>query len=396
MKVLLVKMSSLGDLVHALPAVTEAAGQQARFHWVAEEAFAALPARHPGVERVLPIAWRRWRKHLWQSRRELRAFFQGLAEERYDLVMDAQGLLKSALVASCAHGKEKVGFSRATAREPAAAWFYDRRIEVPKGRHAIERQRQLFAGALGYPYREDQPLAFGPSPAAPPPRASQPQNPEDRRVPGAAPPAAPSSEASQARSPEDRRALAFGLPPPASGKDRCLFLHGASWPSKLWPEAMWVDLARRARDAGLQVALPWGNAAERGRAQRIAQAGGATALALPLAELMEELRQSRLVVGLDSGLTHLAAALGVPTLALHGSTSSALTGCRGSRARNLQAQFPCAPCLSRSCKYRGPAQHWQGATMAPACYAQLTPEIVWTAARELLDPGPDSAHAGGA
>ena len=346
MKVLLVKMSSLGDLVHALPAVTEAAGRQARFHWVAEEAFAALPARHPGVERVLPIAWRRWRKHLWQSRRELRAFFQGLAEERYDLVMDAQGLLKSALVASCAHGKEKVGFSRAAAREPAAAWFYDRRIEVPKGRHAIERQRQLFAGALGYPCREDQPLAFG--------------------------------------------------PPPASGTDRCLFLHGASWPSKLWPEAMWVDLARRARDAGLQVALPWGNAAERGRAQRIAQAGGATTLALPLAELMEELRQARLVVGLDSGLTHLAAALGVPTLALHGSTSSALTGCRGSRARNLQAQFPCAPCLSRSCKYRGPAQRWQGATMVPACYAQLTPEIVWAAARELLEPGPDSAHAGNA
>ena len=347
MKVLLVKMSSLGDLVHALPAVTEAAGRQARFHWVAEEAFAALPARHPGVERVLPIAWRRWRKHLWQSRRELRAFFQGLAEERYDLVMDAQGLLKSALVASCALGKEKVGFSRATAREPAAAWFYDRRIEVPKDRHAIERQRQLFAGALGYPYQKDQPLAFGP-------------------------------------------------PPPASGTDRCLFLHGASWPSKLWPEAMWVDLARRARDAGLQVALPWGNVAERGRAQRIAQAGGATALALPLSELMEELRQARLVVGLDSGLTHLSAALGVPTLALHGSTSSALTGCRGSRARNLQAQFPCAPCLSRRCKYRGPAQHWQGATMVPACYAQLTPEIVWAAARELLDPGPDSAHAGSA
>lgn len=371
MKVLLVKMSSLGDLVHALPALTEAAGRQARFHWVAEEAFAALPALHPGVERVLPIAWRRWRKRLWQSRRELRAFFQGLAEERYDLVMDAQGLLKSALVARCARGEEKVGFSRSAAREPAAAWFYDRRIEVPKGRHAIERQRQLFAGALGYPYREDPTSAFGPPPAAP-------------------------GRASQAQNPEDRRALAFGLPPPASGTDLCLFLHGASWPSKLWPEAMWVDLARRARDAGLQVALPWGNAAERGRAQRIAQAGGATALSLPLAELMEELRQARLVVGLDSGLTHLAAALGVPTLALHGSTSSALTGCRGSRARNLQAQFPCAPCLSRSCKYRGPAQRWQGAAMAPACYARLDPEIVWAAAQTLLDPGPDSAHAGGA
>ena len=337
MKVLLVKMSSLGDLVHALPAVTEAASRQVCFHWVAEEAFAALPAGHPGVQRVLPIAWRRWRKSLWRSRLELRAFFRSLARERYDLVIDAQGLLKSALVASRARGKERVGFSRTSAREPAAAWFCDRGIAVPKGRHAIERQRQLFAEALGYPYREDRPLEFG-------------------------------------------------LPPPESSAGRCLFLHGASWPTKLWPEAMWVDLARRAAAAGLRVALPWGNAAERARAERIAQAGGAAVLpALTLAELMDELRQVRLVVGVDSGLTHLAAALGAPTLALHGSTSSALTGCRGSCARNLQAQFPCAPCLSRTCQYRGPAQHWRQAAVAPACYARLDPSAVWDRARAMSE-----------
>lgn len=337
MKVLLVKMSSLGDLVHALPAVTEAASRQVYFHWVAEEAFVALPADHPGVERVLPIAWRRWRKSLWQSRLELREFFRDLARERYDLVLDAQGLLKSALVASRARGKERVGFSRTSAREPAASWFCDRGIGVPKGRHAIERQRQLFAAALGYPYLEDQPLEFG-------------------------------------------------LPSQESGASRCLFLHGASWSTKLWPEAMWVDLARRAAAAGLPVALPWGNAAERARAERIAQAGDATVLpALTLAELMAELRQARLVVGVDSGLTHLAAALGAPTLALHGSTSNALTGCRGSCARNLQAHFPCAPCLSRKCRYRGPAQHWRHGAVAPACYARLDPGAVWDRVQDLRE-----------
>lgn len=337
MKALLVKMSSLGDVVHALPAVTDAARAGVRFDWVVEEAYRAVPARHPAVERVLPIAWRRWRRRLWRSRGELRSFFRDLAGERYDLVIDSQGLIKSALVVSRVRAAEKVGFSRRAAREGTAARFYDRAIDVPRGRHAVERQRRLFAGALGYAFDADA-------------------------------------------------AVDFGLPRQAAPGPHCVFLHGATWATKLWPEVLWVELARLARSAGLQVVLPWGNAAERDRAERIASHGGAELLpALGLGELMGELGRARLAVGVDSGLAHLAAALGTPTLALYGSTSSALTGCRGRAARNLQADFSCAPCLSKTCRYRGPAARWRETVVAPPCYGELDPDRVWAAALELMD-----------
>ena len=336
-KVLLVKMSSLGDVVHALPAVTEAARVGVRFHWVVEEAYRAVAAGHPAVERVLPIAWRRWRRSLWNSRRELRSFFQNLAGEHYDVVIDAQGLLKSALVTSRVRAVEAVGFCGKSAREPLAARFYDRRIEVDVGQHAVERQRRLFAGALGYTC-------------------------------------------------DAGAAVDFGLGRERAQEQRCVFLHGTTWDTKLWPETMWVELARLADAAGLRVVLPWGNSEERARAERIAARGGAALLPpLGLAELMGELRRARLAVGVDSGLAHLASALGTPTVVVYGSTSSALTGCRGDSARNLQAEFACAPCLSRTCSYRGPASRWRGTVVTPPCYGVLGPDSVWAAALELMD-----------
>ena len=339
MKALLVKLSSLGDVVHALPGVTDAARRGARFHWVVEEAYQAIPAGHPAVERVLPIAWRRWRKRLWRSRGEMQAFLRRLAAERYDLVIDSQGLLKSALVSSRAQAREKVGFCRNSAREPAAARFYDRCVEVPVGKHAVERQRRLFAGALGYGCDVQSGIDFG-----------------LRQV---------------AESPEG---------------ERCIFLHGASWATKLWPEAMWGELARLACGAGFDVVLPWGDQAERARAERIAASTGAALLPSgSLAQLMGELRRVRLAIGVDSGLAHLAGALGTPTLVLYGSTSSALTGCRGASVYNLQADFGCSPCLSKTCRYRGPDSMWRGMRVAPPCYGELDPQSVWAGALELLD-----------
>ena len=337
MKALLVKMSSLGDLVHTLPAVTDAARVGVRFHWVAEEAYGAVPAAHPAVDRVLPIAWRRWRRRLWHSRRELRSFFQDLAGEHYDLVIDSQGLIKSALVVSRAQGAESVGFCANSAREPLAARFYDRCVEVDVRGHAVQRQRHLFAGALGYAC--DTGAGFD-----------------------------------------------FGLERETERTPQCLFLHGATWATKLWPEAMWVELAGLAEAAGLQVLLPWGNRPERRRAERIAAQTGAVLLpALGLVELMGELRRARLAVGVDSGLAHLAGALGTPTVVVYGGTSSALTGCRSAGARNLQAKFPCAPCLSRTCRYQGPAAKWRGAVVAPPCYGALGPDAVWRVALELMN-----------
>ena len=260
MRVLLVKMSSLGDVIHALPAVTDAAALGFEFDWVVEEAFASVPARHPGVRRVHPIAWRRWRNTLVAERGSLARFVRSLRSEPYDLVLDAQGLLKSAVVTALARAPARSGLSFTSAREPAAAFFYDSRIPVPQGLHAVDRLRLLFARSLGYP-----------DPTGP---------------------------------------AAFGLPVGATepGRRRCLLLHGTTWPSKHWPERMWRGLAELLCAAGWQVALPWAGADERARAGRIA-AGleDARVLAsMSLKELGDLIGGMDLVIGVDSGLTHLA------------------------------------------------------------------------------------------
>jgi heptosyltransferase-1 len=347
-RVLLVKMSSLGDVVHTLPALTDAAAHGIEFDWVVEEAFADIPARHPAVANVLPIGWRRWRGSLAANRRELAAFVSRLRGQHYDLVLDAQGLIKSGVVAAIARGGCKAGLALGSAREGAAAVFYERRIAVERGQHAIDRLRQLFAGALGYAHHE---LPLDPD---------------------------------------------FGIAGTRSGKPLgpCVLLHGTTWASKHYPESMWIGVARHAAEQGFDVAVPWGNPAEQSRAERIASAARASGPSgskvavwerTTLAQLIDRLGDAALAVGVDSGLAHLSAALNVPTVVVYGSTNSALTGCRGARVLNLQAEFPCAPCLRRDCGYAGDDQRWQGEDVRPACYSRLAPEIVWRAATEVMD-----------
>lgn len=344
-RVLLVKMSSLGDLVHALPAVTDAAAHGFRFDWVVEEAFAALPARHPAIINVLPIAWRRWRRRLWRDRAELAAFVRRLRYERYDLVLDAQGLLKSAVVSAAARSPERAGFDRASARESLAALGLNRAIAVAREAHAITRQRALFATALGYP---------APRPGSFPDFGLKPSYAAGAPV-------------------VDRAPLA-------------VLLHGTTWASKLWPEPYWIDLARRARSNGFEVALPAGTVEEEARARRIAAAAGAIAWPrMSLADLIDRVTQAGLVIGVDSGLLHASAALGVPTVGLYLSTDAGRTGCVGPRARALAADFPCAPCASRICRYRGVVAREQGETIEPACATSVTPARAWAAVEAVLD-----------
>jgi heptosyltransferase-1 len=338
MRVLLIKMSSLGDVVHALPAVTDAAANGVVFDWVVEEAFAAIPQAHPGVRRVLPIAWRRWRKNLIRERAAMAAFTRLLREERYDLVLDAQGLIKSAMVNLLGRSADRAGLNFTSAREPWSAFACNRRVTVPVGDHAVWRLRALFAGALDY------------------------------ALPNGAPD--------------------FGLEPSVvAAERRCLLLHGTTWASKHWPEFMWQVLARDLAAAGWHVAVPWGGEEERQRAQRIAEAADGVEVmpALSLAELGEKIGQAGLVVGVDSGLTHLAGAMGRPTVVIYGSTSAVRTGAVGDRVVNLQSALECSPCLNRTCRYQGEVPKWRGEAVQPACYAHLSPERVRDGAMALLD-----------
>lgn len=299
MRVLLVKTSSLGDVIHTLPALTDAARAipGIQFDWVVEEGFAEIPAWHPAVAQVIPVAIRRWRKNLWQTLKngDWSRFKARLRETRYDLVIDAQGLLKSALLTR--YVKAPVaGLDRDSAREPIACRFYDRLYAVPKDQHALERTRQLFAQALGY----SVPAGLG-----------------DYGL--------------------DRAALADVVAQPY-----LLFLHGTTWASKHWPEADWRALTQRMADAGWAVRLPWGNDTERARAGRIV-AGIANAAVLPklnLAGVAKVIAGAQACVAVDTGLGHLAAALDVPTISLYGPTLPGRVGAYGRGQVHLCATGP--------------------------------------------------------
>ncbi|MDZ4255314.1 MAG: lipopolysaccharide heptosyltransferase I, partial [Sulfuritalea sp.] len=153
MRILLIKTSSLGDVVHNLPVVTDLRRSypEAQIDWVVEEGFCEIPRLHPGLNRVIPVALRRWRKALLTPATwgEIRSFRSALQEQSYDLVIDTQGLLKSALIARLARGT-RCGYNATAAREAIAARFYDVRFEVGKDLHAVERNRRLVALAAGY------------------------------------------------------------------------------------------------------------------------------------------------------------------------------------------------------------------------------------------------------
>lgn len=338
MKVLVVKTSSLGDVVHTLPALTDAAAvlPGIRFDWVVEEAFAEIPAWHPAVERVIPIAFRRWRKGWGKAlgSGEIGRFRAELRREQYDLIIDAQGLLfKSALVAMQANGP-RAGYDRASVRDPWAVWSYQRRFNVSRQLHAIERVRRLFAQSLGYEMPATVP-DFGLA---------------DLRL----------NDAKQSA----ERSGPF-----------VLFLHGTTWPTKHWPLVYWEQLIDLANERGFEVLLPWGSKTERERAENLA-ANAKDAWVLPrlgLSGLAREFRHAAGVVGLDSGLSHLAAAMGTPGVTLYGPTRTDLTGVIGRHHQNLAADFPCAPCMRRFCNYKGEVE------VRPPCFASLSPELVWRA-----------------
>jgi heptosyltransferase-1 len=295
-RILLVKTSSLGDVVHNLPVVSDLARHMpnAEIDWVVEEDFTEIPALHPAVRRVLPVAVRRWRKSLLTPAtwREMAAFRQVLRAQRYDAVLDSQGLLKSAAIAAQTSGKH-FGYDRASAREPLAARFYDQALPVAKDLHAVERNRRLAGQAFGYA------LASAP----------------DYGI--VAPPLA-----------------ADWLP----GGDYAVLLTATSRADKEWPEEDWRGLGLALIATGLRCILPAGSATERGRAASLANDLGRASAAPPLklTELAGLLAGAALVVGVDTGLVHLAAALGRPTLAIYAGSDPQLTGVlAGATAINL-------------------------------------------------------------
>lgn len=280
MRVLIVKMSSMGDVVHAQPVANDLVARypECRIDWVVEQAFAPIIRLNTAVENVLPLAWRRWRRRLRdrEVRDQLRAFLDALRATHYDWIIDCQGLIKSAAVVRLARGEHRIGLDWSTAREPVASLAYDRRVNVPRDWHVVRRNRAIAAQGLGYRF-SDLPV-----------------------VPLVA---APLAEA-------DQRWLAVPRP--------VVLVTGASRDAKLWPESHWLALARDLAANGATPVWFWGSPAEKERADRLAGAGGGVVVPdfLDVGRAASVLAACAGVVGLDTGFTHLAAALGRPTVGI--------------------------------------------------------------------------------
>jgi heptosyltransferase-1 len=274
-RILIVKMSSLGDILHTLPALADAgkALPDIRFDWVVEEAFSEIPLWHPLVDRVIPVAFRRWRRHPWAAIKsgEVRKFFDEIRSRSYDAIIDAQGLIKSAIVTGCAKGR-RLGLDRASITETLAGLFYHQTFSVDPSRHALWRMRNIFSQALGY---------------------SLPQSLPDACLPKAA-------------------WLSESVP---AGRN-IIFLHGTTWPSKRWTEANWLALAERLNVLKFKVRLPWCNTEEKRMAEQLAaQCRSIEVLPrMSLSDIARTLLQATGVVAIDTGLAHLAAMLDVPTV----------------------------------------------------------------------------------
>ena len=305
MKILIVKLSSLGDVVHTMPAVQDirVAFPHAQIDWVVERGFAPLVRRCEGVTRVVECELRRWRKAPLgaQTRTEWRAFRDELRREAYDAVIDLQGLTKSALVARTARvapGGKRFALANRTegsSYEAPTRWVADVAIRIDPHVHAVARSRELCGRALGYAV--PGPLQFG-----------------LRTSVSAAPGAATRSVA---------------------------FVHGTSRDDKCWPEAYWVELGQRLVGAGFTIGLPHGSDAERERSERIAQALGARAEVWPrldLGSLTDRMAGCAGVIGVDSGLSHIAVALDLPHVQVYNFDTAWRTGPSSPKQRSVYAQ----------------------------------------------------------
>lgn len=285
MNILLVRVSSLGDVLHNLPMVADILHHHpdANIDWVVEEGYTSLVRLNPHVRRVIPFALRRWRRGLLDPaiRAEVRGFFRTLREEQYDYVFDTQGLIKTGIIMGAARvkpGGRKVGLANGTegsGYEPLSRIFHDQSVKVERRAHAVARGREVAAQALGYAI--DTPPDFGlPAPVA---RAQRP-----------------------AWMPQE---------------DYAVFFHGTARAAKKWDSANWIALGRAL--APMTVLLPWGSAAEKAEAEAIA-ASLPDARVLPKLSMMEAVelaRDAALAVGVDTGLTHIAAAFVRPTVEIY-------------------------------------------------------------------------------
>ena len=343
LRVLVVKLTSMGDTVHVLPAISDLVEvyPSAQIDWMIEDSFSDIPHLHPSVNRVIPVSTRRWRSLTLTNLKEFYQFFQLLRAEPYDVVIDAQGLMKSAGLAYLAKRKrngKRIGFSADSIKERLAARFYHHDIDIAKDLHAIDRLRQLFATGFNYPLPTTKP---------------------DYSIEVAK----PTTQSTQSKNPPT-----------------VFFFPSTTWASKHVPNSIWRELCDLALGHGYQIKISWGNAEEKIRAEQLANQRS-TVQVLPklsLRELASQLSTACGAIAVDTGLGHLAAGLGIATVSIYGASDAKLTGAIGDSSCLLQTDYPCSPCFLKQCDKLNESDK------TPPCYATISAETIWHALSEQI------------
>ncbi len=325
MRILLIKFTSLGDLIHALAAITDAASffPSLKVDWMIDESFHEVALWHPAVDQIFKTSHRTWRKGIFSSIKPIWNLIHKVRQNDYDLIIDGQGNFKTALMSLFIKGRV-AGFDRKSAREWIASFAYSQKFPASWSMHAIDRLRHLFALSLGYPI---------------------PQTP-----------------------PNFRLDISRFSTPPDVPKPYIFFIHHASWKTKLWPLQHCQKLVQLICELGYHILLSWGNMEEKIRAQKICIHPKAILLPkLTLSEIAPLLLNAKAAVSMDTGLSHLAAALNVPTVTLYGPSDSGIIGSNGKLQIHLQSKLSCAPCHQKKCRFK---------VSSPPCLEALNPEEV--------------------
>lgn len=334
-RILLVKLTSLGDLIHALPALTDAstAHPDLGVDWVIDENFQEVASWHPAIDRIITTNHRHWRMSPLAAIKPIRDLAKAMRETHYDLIIDGQGNFKSAALATLAKGP-RAGYDKHSLREPIAHLAYHRKYRASLTAHAIDRLRQLFGAALDYPV----------------------------------PSTAPNFSIQQDR---------FVRPSIELPSSYLVFVTNAGWKTKLWPEHHWKYLLEKTTESDYTVLLPWGNAEEELRTRRLSQDLPQIKVLprLPLSQIGYIIARAKACVCVDTGLSHLAAALGIPSLTLYGATDAGKIGSCGKNQFHLKSTLSCSPCNKKVCPI---------SSVGPPCLAQISPEMVFQRLVQIL------------
>ncbi len=346
MKILVVRLSSLGDILHLFPAISDLRRRfpDAVIHWLVEPAFAEAVSWHAAVDKVITVALRAHKKIWWKIPLLLSKLQRRLQAENYDVVLDAQGLLKSAVLSRLA-GVLVYGFDADSARESIASRLYQKTAHIPDGLHVIEKNRQLVEQLFASD--KSLPADFG---------------------------------LDKFREEQMHGELSSVLKE-MTDLPYIVLLHGTTWNSKYWPEAAWTELIHKFSQRGWRCLLPWGNEAERQRAERLKASGGEQVVVLPklsLTELMGILLHARAFVSVESGIGHLAAALDIPGVMLHGPTDPRYSGILGKACQHITSGIYCSPCFRRDCP------RIKTKLEVPPCQQEITPQQVYLQCVALL------------